>query len=44
MDSQQGVVFQLGGWAWTKQLLAVKNKLVMKDRKKPRTWTDLLDK
>jgi hypothetical protein len=38
------VVLQLGGWVWGYQLLTVKNKLVMKIRKKPQTWTDSLDK
>jgi hypothetical protein len=38
------VVLQLGGWAWGKKLLAVKNKLVTKDHKQHRTWTDSLDK
>jgi hypothetical protein len=42
-DSRQGVI-QLWGWAWGKQLLAVKNKLVTKIHKKPLTWTDSLDK
>jgi hypothetical protein len=43
-DSRQGVVLQLGGWAWGYQLLTVKNKLVTKILKKPRIWTDSLDK
>jgi hypothetical protein len=38
------VVLQLGGWAWGKQLLTVKNKLVTKILKKLRTWTDSVDK
>jgi hypothetical protein len=38
------VVLQLGGWAWGQQLLTVKNKLVTKDHKKPRTWTDSLER
>jgi hypothetical protein len=37
------VVLHLGGWAWGLQLLTVKNKLVTKIQKKPRTWTDALD-
>jgi hypothetical protein len=31
------VVLQLGGWAWSHQSLAVKNKLVTKDSYDPRT-------
>jgi hypothetical protein len=41
--ADKGVAFQLGGWAWGTQILTVKNKLVTKDHKKPRTWTDSLD-
>jgi hypothetical protein len=41
--SRQGVALQLGDWAWGQQLLAAKNKLVKKDHKKPRTWTEYLD-
>jgi hypothetical protein len=36
------VVLLLGGWAWGQQL-TVKNYLVTKIHKKPRTWTDSLD-
>jgi hypothetical protein len=38
------VVLQLGGWAWGYQLLTVKNKLVTKILKTPRTWKNSLDK
>jgi hypothetical protein len=38
------VALQLGGWAWSLKILTVIIKLVTKDHKKPRTWTDLLDK
>jgi hypothetical protein len=44
VDSWQGVVLQLGGWAWGYKLLTVKNKLAIKILKKPWTWTDSLDK
>jgi hypothetical protein len=30
MESQQVVVQQLGGWAWSQQLLTVRNKIVTK--------------
>jgi hypothetical protein len=36
-DRRQGVVLQLGGWAWDYQFLAVKNKLVTKRHKGHRT-------
>jgi hypothetical protein len=39
--ADQGVVLQLGGWAWGLQLLTEKINLLGK--KKPRTWTDSLD-
>jgi hypothetical protein len=39
----QGMVLQLGGWAWGK-LLTLKNKLVTQCHNGPRTWTDSLDK
>jgi hypothetical protein len=35
---------QFGGWAWGQQLLTVKKRLVTKGHKKPRIWTDSLDK
>jgi hypothetical protein len=38
------VVLQLSGWAWCYKLVTVKNKLVTKCHKEPRTWTDSLDK
>jgi hypothetical protein len=38
VDNQQGVVFQFGGWASDSQLLAVKNKLVMKCHKGSWVW------
>jgi hypothetical protein len=44
VDKQQGVVLQLGGYAGGEQPFTVKNKLVMKTSKGPRTWTVSLDK
>jgi exonuclease III len=38
------VVLQFGGWAWGYKLFAIKNKLVTKEHKKRRTWTDTLVK
>jgi hypothetical protein len=43
-DKRQGVVLQLGGWAWSKQPFTIKNKFVTKNEIEPRTWTDSLDK
>jgi hypothetical protein len=37
------VVLQLGGLVWGYKLLAVKNNLVTKIHKRPRTWTDGMD-
>jgi hypothetical protein len=37
------VVLQLGGWAWSQQLRTLKNNLITKIHKNPRTWTDSLD-
>jgi hypothetical protein len=42
VECREGVVFQLGGLELTTPHL--KNKLVTKDHKKPRTWTVSLDK
>jgi hypothetical protein len=43
-EKLQGVVLQLGDWTWGQQPLTLKNKLVTKVIKEPRTWTDTQDK
>jgi hypothetical protein len=43
-DGRQGVVLQIGGWAWGYKLLVVKNNFVTKCQKGPRTRTDSLNK
>jgi hypothetical protein len=37
------MVLQLGDWAWSSQLLTVKNKLIAKIHRKPQTSTDTLE-
>jgi hypothetical protein len=36
-----GLVLQLGGWAWGYQPLTVKSKYVTKMINEPQTWTEL---
>jgi hypothetical protein len=42
VDIQQGVVLQLGGWLWSKQILTTKTGLVMKRIHVPWPWADPL--
>jgi hypothetical protein len=42
VESQQGVVLQLGGWAMCYQLLTVETGLVTKWVQMPQAWTDPL--
>jgi len=41
-ENQQGVLLQLGSWAWGQQPLTIKQKHVIKCLKMPQTWTDSL--
>jgi hypothetical protein len=43
MDNRESVVLQLGGWAWSKQPITVKDDYVTNHSYEPLTWTDSLD-
>jgi hypothetical protein len=43
MDKQQGLILQLGGWAWGLQPFTIKKEFVKDILNEPRTWMNSLD-